>query len=329
MNLFNHHKLKRQWGRGMIRHNQKNLHDFAWHQRKQNPLWEEAETNWRRRLELIVLGALSLAILGLIIFHPFFYINKIEISGLQRISRADLNDTITATINYHHWFLFPGQNYFLVNLSEVVQVVKRKFPIQTITVSKEFPNILKVILEEKITNIIYDNGQQYSYVGTDGKVLSLLRKVGNDEFREVNTVVPIVTITTSSTTSTEKLVERRHTPPSKSLVVEMGDYPIVYDLHQTVNSVNNQVLPENIVKGVIEWFNNIKKFTNIPFAYVLISNDLGEGEIYTAEGWVLKVRLNEQINSQFTELQYLIKNKVQRNNLKYIDLRYSGKVYWQ
>lgn len=328
---FNHHKIKRQWNRAFSKSNDKSLHDFAWHKRKQNPLWSEEEGSWRQRLEIIVLAIFALATLLLLIYHPFFYLKDIEVSGLQRISSAEMQNTISATINYHRWFIFPGQNYFMVNLGEVVNIIKQKFPIQSITVTKKFPSTLSVVIEEKITNIIYDNGVQYSYVGTDGKVLAVLRKIGSDEVKSIETTIPTSTVSSTilATTTAEKTIERLHTPPVRSLAIEMGDYPLVYDKRQLGANLHDQVMLPNTVSGVISWFNNIRKLTDVPFGYITINNDLGEGELITGEGWTIKLRLDKQISEQFAELQYLLKNKIKRPNLKYIDLRYLGKVYWQ
>jgi len=334
MSIFNRHKLQRQWGRGVLKRSEKNLHDFAWHKRKNNPLWQEEEGSWRLRIEIIALAIGVLTTLLIVIYHPFFFIKKIEISGLQRISRADIEDTIRATINYRRWLLFPGQDYFVVNLDEVVNVVKQKFPIQSIKVIKKFPDAISVSLEEKITNVIYDDGLYYSYVGIEGKVLTVLRKVGSDEFTNQKIATEVLTSSTvSSTLNTTTTIDNVklavHTPPTKSLIVEMGDYPVVFDKRQTVNSINNQVLRPETVKGIIDWFNSLKKFTDVPFGYITVSNDLGEGELITGEGWFIKIRLDKQVQEQFAELQYLLKNKIKRPNLKYIDLRYLGKVYWQ
>ena len=80
---------------------------------------------------------------------------------------------------------------------------------------------------------------------------------------------------------------------------------------------------------ITTWFNTINKQTDIPFGYITIENELGEGVIRTREGWQIKVLIDKKIPEQFEELVYVLKNKVQRPNFNYIDLRYWGKVYWQ
>ena len=62
----------------------------------------------------------------------------------------------------------------------------------------------------------------------------------------------------------------------------------------------------------------------------MIEDGRGEGEIITGAGWRLKVKLTENVDLQFVELQHLlVKEKINLNSLNYIDLRYLGKVYWQ
>ena len=92
--MFNHHRLKRKWGRGLKKtsdlvfmrssDNAASLKDFSWHSVKENPLWTEGEKiDWKKQIEI---GALAIAILASIIvclYAPYFRINNIQVAGLQ------------------------------------------------------------------------------------------------------------------------------------------------------------------------------------------------------------------------------------------------------
>mgnify|MGYP001562090597 FL=1 len=47
------------------------------------------------------------------------------------------------------------------------------------------------------------------------------------------------------------------------------------------------------------------------------------------EGWNLMVDLLNRFDAQTDELNLLLKEKVNRKNLNYIDLYYPGKVFWK
>lgn len=338
-NFFNPYKHKKKWGRGFKKasnfvftssSDMVKKKDFDWKRRKQNPFWHDTEdVDWKKRIEIGIFVSALITILLLAIYHPFFHIKKIEISGLQRITKTEVEDSVFGVIDYHRWLILPGKSYFIVNLDEIRDILKERFPIESIIVKKTFPNIININIEEKISTIIYDNGYNYSYIGTDGNVVEILRKVGDDEWNEKTKITTSTDESGEIKTHTE-VIEKSHIPQVRDIVSEMGDYPIIFDKCEKTVEINTKVLDSNTVFGIINWFNLINKRTDIPFGYMIIENEIGDGIIKTREGWEIRVKLSQQdIEKQLTELKYILKEKLDRNNLNYIDLRYLGKVYWQ
>lgn len=337
--IFNPYKHKKKWGRGVKKASNfmfasskdvaARKKDFSWKRRKQNPFQRRKEcADWKKRVEIGIFALAIVTMLFLGTYHSFFQIKNIEISGLQRITEREVRDTALGVINFNRLLILPGESYFIVDLDEVRDILKDKFPIESIIVKKVFPNTLEINIEEKISTIIYDNGLSYSYIGTDGNVVETLRKVGEDEWQKK----------TQTTTSTNEageietnieILEQTHKPVIRDLINEMGDYPIVYDKRGKIAHLNTQVLDPKTVFGIIDWFNLVNKRTDILFDYIIIDNELGDGIIKTREGWEILIKLYDDVDKQFEELQYILKEKIDRNNLNYIDLRYLGKVYWQ
>ncbi len=326
--MFNHHRLKRKWGKGLKKTSDlvfmrssdaaTSLKDFSWHSVKENPLWDEGEKiDWKKQIEIGVLAAAILASIIVCLYAPYFRINSIQVAGLQRISQEKFTESINSVMNYRRFLILPGSDYFVADISEMRGILAEKFPLESITITKKFPNTLMVSVEEKISTIIYDNGVEYAYLDTDGNIVEILRKVGDDEWQEK-----------SAMTSTTPAIHI-HIPKSKQIKKEIGDYPIVYDERGLAGSINTKVLDKETVAGIIQWFNLLNKQGKIPLNYFLISDGLGEGVIKTGEGWYIKANFEKNIDSQFNELQYVLKQKINRKNVNYIDLRYPGKVYWQ
>lgn len=335
--MFNHHRLKRKWGRGVkkasnlvyMRSNDKILKDFAWHRRKNNPFWrnEDDKLNWKKIVELTFLTICLLAMMLLAIFAPTFRINSIQISGLQRIKYAEVEDSIKSVLNYHRLLIFPGDNYFLADLDEIKDILKQKFSLNSIIIKKEFPNKLFVGVEEKISTVIYDNGLEYSYLDIGGHLVEVLKKVGPDEWLEDKKTVTS-TDATGKEISEVKITRREHLPNIKGLISEFGDYPVIFDERQVSTTVGTIVLEKEIVQGVIEWFNKLNSL-NSATNYFTIKDGLGEVTIKMGEGWIIKADTKNDISNRFNELQYLLKNKIKTKKINYIDLRFPGKAYWK
>lgn len=326
--MFNHYRLKRKWGRGLKKTSDlvfmrshdatASLKDFSWHTVKDNPLWIERERiGWKKIIEISLFIIAVLASIAVCLYARHFSIKNIEITGLQRISQTQFTEAINGAMDYRRFLILPGNGYFVVDRGEIENILKEKFPLDYVTITKKFPNTVVVRVEEKISTIIYDNGSEYSYLDTDGRVVEILRKVGNDEWQE-----------TPATTSSTPAI-RTHIPQSKQIKREFGDYPIVYDERGLNGNINTIVLDKDTVAGVIQWFNFLNKQGQIPLNYFLISDGLGNGIIKTGEGWFIKANLKQNIDSQYNELLYVLKQKINHQHVNYIDLRYSGKVYWQ
>lgn len=326
--MFNHYRLKRKWGRGLkktsdlvlMRSNDAatSLKDFSWHSVKENPLWTKGEKiDWKKQIEIGILAVTILASIAVCLYAPYFRINSVQVAGLQRISQKKFTESINSVMNCRRFLILPGSDYFVADLSEIKSILSEKFPLESITITKKFPNTLIVNVEEKISTIIYDNGVEYGYLDTDGNVVEILRKVGEDEWQEK----------AAATSSTPAI--RVHVPKSKQIKKETGDYPIVYDERGLAAGLNTNVLDKETVAGIIQWFNFLNKQAQISPNYFTISDGLGEGVIKTGEGWFIKANFKRDVAGQFNELQYVLKQKINRANVNYIDLRYPGKVYWQ
>jgi cell division septal protein FtsQ len=171
----------------------------------------------RKKRVYLIFAFMSVAwALGLILWHPFFQISQIKIQGLERIDKNIFQKYITSWLNSERLYLFTRRTFLLANVGSLAAQAKAEFPIAAISVQKKFPNNLHIVVEEKISTLIYDNGGEYGYVGTDGKVIELL-----------NARVEQATATTSDII---------YIPNADALHANFGHYPIVYDSrHRSIN----------------------------------------------------------------------------------------------
>ncbi|KKQ28112.1 MAG: hypothetical protein US42_C0002G0067 [Candidatus Magasanikbacteria bacterium GW2011_GWC2_37_14] len=331
--FFNPYKFKKQVKRGvrsascLVFSKDTGLRKATWQYHKQNSCKIKQKSKIFEKLKIVLLTVSLFGTFAILIYHPFFNINKITLQGEERINNDKLQETVKGIINYYHFGILPKKNYFLVNLSEVNDILKERYPIETIATEKIFPNELKITIKEKISQIIYDNGQKYYYLDTIGQVIEPLRLVGDDEWQKTTSI-----LNSTSTTGTPILVEeinKKHTPNVTQIKKEMGDYPIIYDKRTNID-INQTNLNEQIVSDTISWFNQLNKYTNLKFEYLLIESNPLEGEIITNKGWNIKIRFGNNPENDFVKFQHLLqKENVDQNNLKYIDLRYLNKIYWQ
>jgi len=303
--------------------------DYSWHRSKSNPyVRKDYKYINKKKIEIVITAICILTTLSLLLYHKAFRIDTINVEGLRRLTQHEITESVYASLAYNKLYLFPANSYIMTDTASVMEVIQQKFPIEKIEVKKSFPNTLSIVLEEKISTIIYDNGKEYSYIGLDGRVVETLRMVGEDEWK----------ITKEMVTSTkengdlfmeEVVVEEKHTPPITQIKTEMGDYPIIYKDMKKELETNDIVISDNIASSIIEWFNYFEKKTEIPFGYAEVTNEVGDTTLHTREGWDIIVRADSTTKDQIERLESVLREKVDRSKINYIDVRFKVRVYWQ
>ena len=129
--------------------------DFSWEGRNKNPYIREDKKS--PRFSLIIRTILLLSILALTSFlllsHSYFRINEVLISGTQRINTADLESAVRGIMDEKKFLLLRRDNFFMVNVEEIKDILLRRFPIKELVLTKTFPNSMSLALEEKISHI--------------------------------------------------------------------------------------------------------------------------------------------------------------------------------
>lgn len=337
--IVNHHKLIKTFDRTadkterffdklFKKNGPRKKKDFTWKGPQYNPFIKEEKLHKGKLL--LKIGTLIVSVVLLIyvvVFSRLFDITNISISGNKKISTAEIEGVIKNTLEYQSYGFIPNSSFFVANIDDIREVLKRRFPIDEIRIEKRFPHDLSIMLTEKISTIVYDNGSVYGLIGLDGSVIELIRAVENYEWKDV--VGKMVTTTLDGTTTTVDVVsDRVHTPDTKKILDQAGEYPVIYDkrAHQTDKGLI--VLRPEEVALLIAWYNEVK---NLSFGVnsIIIENDL-DFLIQTKEGWTIKSRFaRNNAEEQVRELKLALPKIENTKKLSYIDLRYENRMYWK
>lgn len=323
----------------------KSRRDFAWNSRKKNPHFASVDQDSHpKKMRRSVLALMFLCFLAssvyLLLFHSFFQIKTISVHGNQRVLSTTIEETAWGILQKDTFVVFPGTNYFLLPTDDIQDILLSRYPLQQVVVSAVFPNTLSILVEERLPAIVYDNGQQYFYLDIEGKVIEPLRHVTDDEwYIEKAVVTSTMMVSTTLPDGTlaliakeiqeEKEVSRTHVPPTKKLRAEFGLYPVIYDKRMKQGEVNTILLESSYVKSALSWTSFISSYLDSSVSFIFVENIRTDARIKTGEGWDLLVRLDRSPDEQFTELQNVLKTVVDRSTLRYVDLRYPGRMYWQ
>lgn len=314
--------------KSLFRREVRSKKDFAWQAARANPYSREVVVSLKQKLELFILILLGIATVGFLLYHPYFQVQNVNVDGLKRISQSDFMDAVHGATQYSSYLVLPNTSYLIIDPDELEEVLKAKFALASIEVEKKFPHSLNIHVEEEISTIIYDNGKEYCYLGLDGAIVEKLRKTGDDEWL-IETEIVTSTDENGEIIAEEKEISRMHILPLEYIINEMGDYPIIYDTRAKEGNVNEIILGEKTTKGILNWYNLLKKKIDITKIYFMIENEVGDAEIVNPDGYNLKIKLDERVLEQLAALDILLEKQPEIDSAEYIDLRYPDRVYWR
>ncbi len=338
--LVNHHRLIKNIDRTaekterffdrIFRHRRpRKLKDFTWKGPQYNPYRKEDTTGNRKLLiEVSILLLSVFSCIYLVIFSGLFDITRIHITGNNRIPTQEIETVVINTLEYRDLGFIPNKSFFTASIIDITEVLKKRFPIEQIRIEKRFPHEITIEIKEKVSTLIYDNGEMYALVGIDGSVVELIRAVEKHEWKEI--VGEGVTTSPEGITSTVAVVvDRVHTPNTNTVYGEQTpEFPIVYDKRGHVVEKGSGVLEATEAQLMISWYNATKN-TDFGISYITIENTL-DFYLTTRDGWIIKTRFKRQNpEDQIREIKLALQKNETRKNLSYIDVRYENRIYWK
>lgn len=261
--------------------------------------------------------------IALLLYLPYFRINKITYSGLQIIKPAELDEIINNQLAYKN-IVWPINNYFIFNDSSLQKLLENKFSVNSIIVTKIFPNSLDIQVQEKTSAGIYDNGEGYYLLDNEGNNIRFLRSITASEF-----IFPTGTATTSlrSMTSSDTIAPVVHQPDYQGITNEFGDFPIIYDRGSAMTVRKNNYLDAETMQGLIAFFNALKAVKSFTANYFIINQGAEAGTtVITNKPFSIKFKPTANIDEQISRLQIFLKYN---HPLEYVDLRFGDRLYWK
>jgi cell division septal protein FtsQ len=268
-------------------------------------------------LSIIVL-ALFLIWAGVILYLPYFRVTNINISGLKIISESEMRDDISNNFVTSSHNIWPRNNYFLINTGKIADFLQNKYQLSGIQITKEFPYQLNIVVEEKISSIIVNLGDQCVLLDNSGTVLKQLDLTKN-----------IATTTTTTTTQPTSTIVQNLPRVSSTLEVadftyirqQLGDLPIVNYFGQKENTFS-----ASYISKIISLFTEAKKQGIGHINYFVLSNPLDGVNAFTGKPWFIMFNLTDQPITQINKIKAITKDN---KPTQYIDVRYQGRVYWK
>lgn len=295
--------------------------------------------SWKRRIFLSALFIVIISWLGLMLYLPYFRINKVEFSGLTLINKAEINQYIND--KYLTSKFLPKNNYFLVSASKITKDIVEKYATTKVEVAKIFPGVLSISIEEKITSIIYDNGDTYALLDNNGSVVLIIPN-GDTQIStgtpatstaptQLDNDLPPATTASSSISSSTTMTEidDKHAPDWRKLSKSYISIPILYDARlQPVSDKQSGILTSSFINAIIDLQTQIRAAGVGEVRYFTTNNPVAGVAATTNKPWKILLQPSNSTADQIANLKTLLDSK-NVHPTEYIDLRYGERVFWK
>lgn len=145
--------------------------------KKQNKKLTKKQELQRKRRKFVFRIVKWLMLLGIIIggiifalLSPIFNIKEISVSGNAQISSQTIISLSSLAID---------QNIFNFRTSEIVDNIKENAYIDSVKVSRKFPDTVDIEVEERVTTFMLVYGNAYVYINNQGYILEITSEKGD------------------------------------------------------------------------------------------------------------------------------------------------------
>jgi len=273
--------------------------DF-WKKNFKNPYFIKDRMPKRTKAPRLKMSLGIISVFGaLLIFliHPFFKINKIEISDLKNANKEDINKITEEILNSKRWFLFNGRNIFLVDTKKIKNNLDERFSFQELKIAKNFPQTLIIAIKEKEPRIIFKKDAQLWLL--DGEAKKIQETTDMNLIKSLN--LPVIGL--EKTEFLEKNFE-----------------------------TGTGLISKSNIEFISFLFKNLTKQSKISAdEFILNDRDSKIMNVITNEGWKIIFDRQNDWETQLQVLNIILKDKIKekRKLLNYIDVRFENRSYFQ
>jgi len=245
--------------------------------------------------KIIALGFLALVVAGAafygLFFWQVFWVEKVTVSGEQKVAKADIESLIGKNLENKVLF-FKTKSILRVDAGQIKTDILNAFPqIASAEVKKSFFDTISVQVTERTAVALWCENENCFLLDDEGVIFEPVSKTDSE------TKLSLIMITKLS----------------------LGE---TFALGQTV-------IAKDELAQILEIKRQLNEIAKISIDNAVVSD--GRLDIETSEGWQIRFNLKGDLNWQMTELKLALEKQIspeKRKSLEYIDLRFS-RVYYK
>jgi len=256
----------------------------------------------------LIIGILSS--LYFFIFSNYYNITNIEVRGNQIIATDDILDVTNNFLNERQLLLFKNRNIFIFNKKEISEKLNQIALFNDIKIEKILPNTIRINLQEKEAALKWLTNDQEYLVDKQGQIFKRFYKLGQP-----------------------KIFQLESQPEHADLPQTEDNFIKVKNLAASAANLGDKVLNPDEVQYIFDLNNKLTGLDYLKIKEITVPSNFPQFiNFETTDAYKVIFNLSEPAELQIKRLDLIVKEKIQKGNLKrldYIDLRLGESIYYK
>lgn len=265
----------------------------------------------RRRLRLPV--SVKLYALAMLLASGIWWVNQwpwlrlssIEVVGNRTVSREAIAALINAQLDAPRFGVMPQRNFLWFDADSAVEALQQQFGFPAVEVARRWPNTVTVTVHEPTATLVWVSGTQGYYVDDGGRAIA---PVSSDDALSLQQGSVRVL---------------RHPAVARPI-------PVVYDPSNQPPVLGQPVALPSALAYLLDLNDRLSGSSAIPISHYQWDGNERKLVAVTQRGWQIIFSLDRGAGEQLASLAAVFEASIKdQSKLKYIDLRFGGKVYYR
>ncbi|MBI5466783.1 MAG: hypothetical protein HY975_01030 [Candidatus Kerfeldbacteria bacterium] len=146
-----------------------------------NPMFAEGSPEHLALFRQRVLSALALVfVVGAavwLVYGPWFRITTVAVTGTRIINPTSLQRVTERYVDGRRWYILPNRTLWVLSAGHLTKTlekqIRQRLSIELVTVVKQRPHTLKIVVAERTPVATWYDGRQYATVDRHGVIIDL------------------------------------------------------------------------------------------------------------------------------------------------------------
>jgi len=273
-----------------------------------NPLFPAAGKKRKLNYKIVLSGALIFfALIAVLYSSNWLKINTINIFGNESVNTIEIMSVINNQTSLRRFWLFKEDNLLFFDKSAAGKKLIDEYGFDSVKINKQFFHTLNVTVKEKFYSVIFITGGNRYYLDYNGRVIKKMNDNG---------------VVTGQGQGNTQVIRSEIAGETR---------PILNDLSNTPIAIGQDALSREFIDFITDLNNELKNNSLFSISQFEI-NDLSIKYVtlVTAQGWKVMFSPDGSVKTQVALLNQVLTQRIKDlKKLKYVDLRYDGKVFYE